>query len=200
MKSVHGDLCSQIAQHHAVHQLDSPQLLVQDEKKGKDQHRSSAVGKAMPCFCFARGPFTLPDSRRRGTRLVRHAEFVRVHAHAAHAGHRKVKGRHRMAQLPREGQHETAQAGIHVAPYARAARDLRQRACCASQTGRSRGELAARSTDCLLLHPAPSTRCRVSGVTHATKRHASSGSTAALQQAQLLTSKAESAPALGKGA
>ena len=72
-------------------------------------------------------PLYSANSRRHGTRLVRHAKLVRVHAHAAHAGHRKVEGRHCMAQLPCEGQHETAQAGIHVAPYARPPRDLRQR-------------------------------------------------------------------------
>ena len=71
------------------------------------------------------------------TRLVRHAKLVRVHAHAAHAGHRKVEGWHRMAQLPRKGQHKAAQAGIHVAPYARPARDLRQRHAALREWGSS---------------------------------------------------------------
>ncbi len=58
------------------------------------------------------------------TRLVRHAKLVRVHAHAAHAGHCKVEGWHRIAQLPREGQHKAAQACVHMAPHARTARHL----------------------------------------------------------------------------
>jgi len=70
----------------------------------------------------------LRDSMRagRGARLVRHAELVRVDAHAAHARHRKVERRHRPAQLPCKGQNKASEACVYVTPDARAARHLRR--------------------------------------------------------------------------
>ena len=63
--------------------------------------------------------------------FVRHAELVRVDAHAGDAGHSEVEGRHGVAQLPREGQDETAQACVRVARYTRTAGNLPAGSRCA---------------------------------------------------------------------
>ncbi len=54
--------------------------------------------------------------QHRGNTFRHIAVFMNIHRHGLDAGQSKVKGRNLLIQLPEEGQHVPAQAGIHVEP------------------------------------------------------------------------------------
>ena len=67
------------------------------------------------------GVLVLPDGsapiEHHAGALVSHAELVAIDAHAGHARHREVERRDAVAQIPRKGEDEAAQACVHVAGH-----------------------------------------------------------------------------------